>query len=82
MTADVGLVFRPLGDKNFHESEILNIVTEYYTKLPEHMRQSFAPPDIITQIALNNYDPHFLFLLSNNSSKPLMERVKGLVIFA
>ena len=27
LTADTGIVFRPLGDKNFHESEILDIIT-------------------------------------------------------
>ena len=31
---------------------------------------------------MSNYDPHFLFLLANNPGQPLMDRVKGLVIFA
>ena len=29
-----------------------------------------------------NYDPHFLFLVTNNNQKPIMERVKGLVVFS
>lgn len=29
-----------------------------------------------------NYDPQFLFLVTNNNQKPIMERVKGLVVFS
>ena len=46
------------------------------------MRSSFAPPELLVQNAMANYDPHFLFLVTNNSSKPIMERVKGLVVFS
>ena len=48
LTADVGIVFRPLGDKNFHESEIVSLITQYYDKLPDYMKASFAPPEILT----------------------------------
>ena len=82
LTADVGITFRPIGDKNFHETEIIPLLKEYYAKLPAQMKASFGPPEIITEVAMGAYDPHFLFLLSNNSALPVMDRVKGLVIFA
>jgi len=46
------------------------------------MRASYAQPEIITKVAMSAQDPHFLFLVSNNSSLPIMERVKGLLIFS
>ena len=46
------------------------------------MRSSFAPPELLVQNAMANYDPHLLFLVTNNPSKPIMERVKGLVVFS
>ena len=46
------------------------------------MKSSFAPPDIMAQTAMSNYDPNFLFLVSNDASKPMMDRVKGLIVFA
>ena len=82
LTADIGIAFRPLGDKDFHESEIVGLLSEYYEKLPESLRQSYAPPDIMTKTTMNTYDPHFLFLLTNDNSVPMMDRVKGLCIFS
>lgn len=82
LTADAGIVFRPLCGKQFHEREILAVLKEYNAKLHDSMRLSFAPPELLVETAMANYDPHFLFLVSANSNKPFMDRVKGLVVFS
>ena len=82
LTADTGIVFRPLGGQKFHEREIIDIIKEYNTKLKDSLRSSFAPPELLVQNAMANYDPQFLFLVTNNNQKPIMERVKGLVVFS
>ena len=49
LTADTGIVFRPLGGQKFHEREIVDIIREYNTKLKDSLRSSFAPPELLVQ---------------------------------
>ena len=47
LTADTGIVFRPLAGRQFHEREILDILKKYNSKLNDSIRLSFAPPELL-----------------------------------
>lgn len=87
-TEDPGLMFRPLcslsggrsSSKQFHEREIQEILTEYYSRLSSSLQQSFAPPESIVDICLSGHDPQLLFLMSKNG-KTVADRVRGLIVF-
>ena len=90
LVSDPGLVFRPLcaidgsspSSTHFKESELPAILEAYYSRLSEALSKSFAQPKLLVQQAMNNNDPHFLFLTSKNASLPIDQRVKGLLVFS
>ena len=84
---DPGLIFRPIcslgGETNnqqFQERDIVQLLTAYYDRLCLDLKQSFAPPESLVQVAMGGYDPQFMFLMSKNGNS-VFDRVKGLLVF-
>ena len=58
------------------------MIEQYTEKLGDNLRKSFSKPKALVAEAMQNYDPHFLFIMSSNNSLPAEERVRGMLVFS
>ena len=58
------------------------ILQEYTAKLSDNIKNSFPTPKMLVELAMQNYDPHFLYITSKNASLPMEQRIKGLLVFS
>ena len=70
------------GSAKFKEAELIELVEKYTERLGDNLRKSFSKPKALVTEAMQNYDPHFLFIMSSNNSLPAEDRVKGMLVFS